>query len=279
MKLKEIEYIKLHWIFSDRNKMIVEEHKLKNYLVLEIILCNPYGRDIEGCKSKWAKEIRKLKRRLRRYRIGACAVHMDTVMEQVFDKQGMAYRGRKCELLANRYQICGLLKGKDNPDRKKIVVYAGQGLLSFMELEQLFLAVKDYFEDITVCLKNQDETVLRLCDLLKGEWGVVVECLRPEEAERKTYDGAIAIIKQWSDSILQEIKCDNLFVLCEEELSTDKIFDVTDKRKFYAGFCYGYRGESMPYQMAVDYLYQKPENPKIQLTFIDICGLKCYNKP
>lgn len=277
LKSKDVDYLTLQWMETEKNGVSLKEHMLGDCLILDLIWCNSYGCDATTYKQQWEREIKKMKRKISGYRVCSSAIHMDEVMEQVVNKEGFAYLGRKQELLSNRYAICKELRGKMDSGRKKILIQLEDFMLNYLELEKLLLAVKDSFEDILIYTTKEGAMLKKMTQQLQKNWGVVVEQIFDEKGLPKDCDGGIACVQNYRQ-ILSKTKIERMYILCKEEWDIGtKLSDVPAK-KIYAGFCYRYKGMELPYQMAVDYLYQRPENQKIDASFIDIYTLKCYNK-
>lgn len=279
-KLK-IDYVKITWQYNKDSKIEVEQYSLAVYSVLEITFLNPYITSEGQNDAGWKKEFKKLRRRIGKYDLKQSVISMDKGMEKVMGKEDMAYSSRKKELFDHRYEICKLLKTGREDERSGILIVLEQEMLSFHELKLLMLTVKDVFEDITI-FSGEIEAFDRLCTYLREEWGVCVMMTEDAGKLRNVYDATLFLITDWRPEYSQMCS-GNIYLLSKEEMSGEFLQTNSSGVRMFSGMKYVCEKKVIPYQMAVDLLYQKEEGVvKCKPVAVGFCepkgGLSFYKR-
>lgn len=280
LKKQEVDYIKLCWVSHERAQIKIVGHPLKDCFVLEVYFMNRYHTPDSDYEKDWEQEIKKLKRKVKKYCLDRAVIGMDPVVESVMGKEGAAFDSRKQELLRNRYEVFQLLKTNKIQTRREILIVLEQNRFSLKELELLLLTAKDIYEDIIVFTENKKVMESRAFDFLQNEWGVVVSRISDRSMLKQHYGSVLFVVDEWN-SITKLPAFDNGYVLSVEALNDDirkkLLSDSVENKGFnhlYSGYHYIYQDEEIPYQMAVD-LYGRHQNEKNKLSSVAICELKC----
>lgn len=253
----KIDYVRMTWQYSKDRKIEVIQYPLAVYSVLEITFFNSYISAEELNDAGWKKELRKLRRRIGKYDLKQSVISMDKGMEKVMEKEGMAYSSRKKELFDHRYEICKMLKAGRDAGRSGILIVLEKGMLSFHELKLLLLTVKDVFEDITI-FSREIEEFNRVYAYLREEWGVCVVMTEEAGNLRNVYDATLFLISDWRTEYSQMCS-GNIYLLSKEEMSGEFLQANSSCVRLFSGMKYVCEKKDIPYQMAVDLLYQKEE--------------------
>lgn len=273
MKKISVDYTKIYHMESQVNKIVVTPHVLEDYTVLEIVLCSRYKPEEEIGDKYLRKVVKLLKKNIRKYDMKNSVFYMDKDIEMLFGKENMGFLARKEELFSNRYEICKALRDYKEQERKSVLMVLDEDILNVRELELLLLTIKDFFEDITIYCETEKNDINRVRRFLYEGWGVCVNRVL-ELRETKTYDAAFFSISDWKK---EYGKCGvkKAYLLSKKEnLSTELYKGNHGVTRIFSGMEYIYKNKTIPYQMAVDCLYQKGENHKIKPTSVAICEMK-----
>ncbi|MGN0437009.1 MAG: hypothetical protein ACI4F4_00680 [Lachnospiraceae bacterium] len=289
MGRKKIDYISFRWEKSRAVRIILNENQLFGVTVLHIIFKNSYDCD----KKRWQRELKKVKRKIRKYDYTNARIHMDEKMEAVFEKTGLAYISRKNELLENAREILTTLRGESNGTRREVLFVLGKDLLTLVELKQLLLIAKDLYEDITVYVEDNITLYDNVFSYMENEWGVVVNRVVSQDKLKPRYESGICIAHDFDT--LKTLACviancyalfgksvlyekNNRGINEKNRLQNKHMYNRQQYKHLYMGYEYYMGHQLLPYEMAVDLLYQYEnnyQNNKFQPTFVAICEVKC----
>ncbi len=255
----EVDYVRMLWKHSDVKRIEITQYSLAVYLILEITFYNPYIDNDGKNDTGWEKELKKLKRRIRKYDLKESAFYMDKDMEDVLGKVGMAYASRKKELFDYRHKICNWLKPERGTGRNRMLLVLGEEMLSFLELKMLLLTIKDVFEDITI-FSRETKAVNNVCTYLQDEWGVWITKTDKIRDLRDTYDATFLLVPFWKEDY-GKMCFEKVYLLSREEREpAEYVSGLWKGVNFFSGMEYICDREPIPHQMAVDIRYQKEEN-------------------
>lgn len=289
MGRKKIDYIRFRWEKSKTTGILISEQQLYGITVLHIIFKNSYDCD----KKSWQRELKKVKRKIKKYDYTNARIHMDEKMEAVFEKTGLAYISRKNELIENARDILTTLRGEATGKRSEVIFVLGKNLLTLSELKQLLLIAKDLYEDITVYVEDNLMMYGNVFSYMENEWGVVVNRVVSQDKLKPCYESGICIVHDFD--ALKTLVCviANCYALFHESvLYENNNHDMNENNRprnkymygrqqhqhLYMGYEYYMEHQLLPYEMAVDLLYQYEnnyQNNKFQPTFVAIYEVKC----
>lgn len=314
MKKQKVDYIKFFWSYREKDKIKIYERAVPCGFVLEVHFLNSYIISELPYEKEWKGQMKKLKRKLKKYDLSFTAAYMDSVMENVMGKKDLAFDSRKQELLRNVREIFQLLKPEEVKLRGELLIVVEDGYFSFREWKLLLLDAKDLYEDITVF--SADEKVFEnpAFDFLQNEWGVVINKVSKKELLKKLYNSVLLVVAKWENILGLPFSCDKAYVLCQEEYPEKDVKHgqetfVEEHREnsmeenleafkeghkkclkhykenaiikyskkiacLYSGYHYCCENMPISYQMAVDLLKQN-QNEKIRRTSVAIFELKC----
>lgn len=280
LKQQKVDYIKLHWEYHDRPVIKLVEHHYLNYYILDILIKNPYRISEIPCEREWEREMKRVQHKLKKYSILSAGIHLDSVMEKVLDKEGLAFDSRKQELLRNAGDVLERIKGMQRQNRNQLLIILEGDWFTLRELEYLLVVAKDIYEDITVFSKNSKVLDSRAFSYMENEWGVVINRISDRTALQSSYDSVLCVIEKWN-GIIWNLCFENCYVLSKEALSEDVKTEIVNnnqdsihQKHLYSGYQYYWEDKLFPYDMAVDLLNQH-QNEKFKPTFVAICEVKC----
>ena len=271
----EVDYLNICWQYCEQNEVEIVPYILADYSVLKITFYNAYKTVDEKNSSFWNKELRKVKKRIRKYDLNQCAIHMDKDMERIMGKEGTAYYSRKQEFLYHRYEISKMLREGRNPGRNRVLIILDNNMLNFHELEMVLLTIKDTFEDITVFTTEKSDIINRVCEFLQDEWGVYITKVEMIRDLENVYDATVALVACWKEEYIKLCYGRVYLLSKEEEPLSDFSLENRSEVSIFSGMDYVCHGKPVPNQMAVDLIYQKKENNKKTVpSSVAICELK-----
>lgn len=271
MKKRQVDYIRLFRIHSLNKKVELKFEDCLGIQVLDIIFYNAFDKE----DDEWEIQIKKCRKQLSKYDIHGAAYYVEESLKSLWSKGTQSFLARKRELLNERLVIIKTLSDVNlkKEERKRILLCLDSDKYSFKELEWILLEVKDLFEDIYLFVKTPISGVERLCNNLYEQWGLAVN--RCEEADVNTlfFHGVFFFVKCW-EPWCETIVYENAYMISEKE-DDREIAGKGKGKHLYSGMEYQVDGKEIPYQMAVDLLYQDRENNrKIESTIIDIYEVK-----
>ena len=271
MKKKQVDYIRLSRIHSLNKKVELKFEDFYGIEVLDIIFFNAFDKE----DNEWEAQIKKCRKQLSKYDIDGAAYYVEESLKSLWSKGTQSFVARKRELLNERLIIIKTLSNValKTEERKRILLCLGSDKWSYKELEWILLVVKDLFEDIYLCVKSSVSGIERLCNNLYEQWGVAVN--RCEEADINSlfFHGVFFFVKCW-EPWCETIAYENAYMISEKD-DDREIARKGNGNHLYSGMEYKVDGKEIPYQMAVDLIYQDRENNrKIESTIIDIYEVK-----
>lgn len=230
----------------------------------------------------------RIRRRLRKCQTEACTVGADWKVAEWLQMREELFLARKQELMQNRNELFERMGGraKEEAVRKSFLLVIDSSGWSRQDLLLLLSAAKDYFADIYMVMGNGCVDGEQIADSMYEEWGLVLHLLSEEAARTEAVDCAFFLLESWNEAV-REYNCRFGYVVSECENGMNRCRsseggaasgngirkkDGTLSRGcLYSGMVYKCRGEELPYQMAVNILYQNPEKyHKFSITSVAI---------
>lgn len=291
MREKErVDYIYFACAGNGRRKVTFQREEVAGIFVLKINFQERKKRTEKKERKSIEKSdlpdkiYKKMRRIIGKYQTDGCVLGADDDMAEKLEMTEMRFQARKLETLQQREYIFKQLKVERKEGRSSMLLVLDSEMWDFKDVLSILLTAKDYYEEINVVSQSGTLTeVNRIAEYLYAEWGVVLHIQSQEMVEKiQDYDFILFLLKRWDKGMIRKYGFANAYVVLEvergirrEEMGTS----TANGGCLYTGLLYEKQHMPIPYQMAVDVLYQNSTlYTKLAVSCVDICCLECYNR-
>lgn len=288
MKMREkerVDYIYFTYEGKGRKKVTFQREEIAGIFVLKISIFEWKRKKGEEKESDFPDKIyKKIKRIIGKFQTEDCVLGADAYMAEKLNITELGFRARKQEMLQRKEYIFKELKVERKEGKNSILIAPDSESWDAKEILSLLLTAKDEYEELYVVSGEARLTELnRIAEFLYEEWGIVLHIQSQEmKSKIREYDFILFLLEKWDEQIIKKYEFKNAYVVMDEEEELVRYKEKSGKKQcgsLYAGLFYEKQHIPVPYQLAVDILYQNSAlYDKLAVSCVDICRLECYNR-
>ena len=221
-----------------------------------------------------------LAKKMKKYDLAKSVWDADEEMAQKLGIAQKLFQARKQELLTHKEYLFKRFSKAKAEERRKILVVLQSKDWSEEELYSLLFTAKDYYEELYLCGKTDEEQLQALVGKFYEEWGVVIHLIPENGFLKEKWNFILFLLEEWEEKKIIPYSFTGAYVVIRTKRNLQ--YPVTQGRQLrgiYQGFLYEKEGKPVAGRMAVNFAWQNPDFYQAQgISFVALCPLECYNK-
>lgn len=224
---------------------------------------------VEMPDSKGMHSINRLARKLKKYDISQAVLDGDAKTAEWLGLKNMLFQARKQELIENRkliFEYMQKIQGEGKRKHSSMAIVINSGEWNCRDLLLLLVEAKDYYEEITLVLKDDFAGKEYLAESMYEDWGIVLHLISEKEKLEKKQDFILFLLETGERKILLQYSFQNAYLVSDTEAENLKRYYMmpdfrqnhAKKRAVYSGLVYEKEMERLPYRIGVNLAAQKP---------------------
>ena len=223
---------------------------------------------------------KRLEKKMKKYDLAKSVWDADEEMAQKLGIAQKLFQARKQELLTHKEYLFKRFSKAKAGERRKILVVLQSKDWSEEDLYSLLFTAKDYYEELYLCGKTNEEQLQALVGKFYEEWGVVIHLIAENCFLKEKWNFILFLLEEWEEKKIIPYSFTGAYVVIRTKRNLQ--YPVTQGRQLrgiYQGFLYEKEGKPVAGRMAVNFAWQNPDFYQAQgISFVALCPLECYNK-